>query len=63
MSKRSRSRSPSRERKRHRVEELPYNADTISESDYFLKMNEFQQWLKEDKDRYFDELSGEKARQ
>ncbi|EIW87332.1 hypothetical protein CONPUDRAFT_134541 [Coniophora puteana RWD-64-598 SS2] len=51
----SRSRSPDTTR-------LPPGVDPISESDYFLKNTEFRAWLKDEKDRYFDELSGEKAR-
>ncbi|KAH9064071.1 hypothetical protein EDB87DRAFT_1368765 [Lactarius vividus] len=49
-----RSESPSRH--------LPGGADPITESDYFLKSSEFRVWLKDDKRKYFDELSGEKAR-
>ncbi|KIL71307.1 hypothetical protein M378DRAFT_154857 [Amanita muscaria Koide BX008] len=67
---RSRSQSPSRPRDRSRSasprrrteEQLPYDAQPISESDYFLKMDEFRSWLREEKRKYFDELSGEKAR-
>jgi hypothetical protein len=54
---RSRSRSRSPERRK-----LPHDAEPISEADYFLKSSEFKVWLKEEKDRYFDELSGDKAR-
>ena len=64
MFKRSRSRSGSpRQHKRQREIDLPHGVSEISEEDYFLKMNEFQRWLKDEKDRYFDELSGDKARQ
>ena len=63
MSKRERSRSPEDQRKKRMTERLPGDAAPISEDDYFLKMNEFQHWLKEEKERYFDELSGSKARQ
>ncbi|KAH9175511.1 hypothetical protein EDB89DRAFT_1847644 [Lactarius sanguifluus] len=49
-----RSESPSRH--------LPGGAEPITESDYFLKSPEFRVWLKDDKRKYFDELSGEKAR-
>ncbi|KAH8997548.1 hypothetical protein EDB92DRAFT_1793014 [Lactarius akahatsu] len=49
-----RSESPSRH--------LPGGAEPITESDYFLKSSEFRVWLKDDKRKYFDELSGEKAR-
>ncbi|KZV92703.1 hypothetical protein EXIGLDRAFT_613989 [Exidia glandulosa HHB12029] len=52
---RSRSRSPELAR-------LPAGAARISESDYFLKASEFRTWLKGEKDRYFDELSSDKAR-
>ncbi|KAJ8085091.1 hypothetical protein PM082_003875 [Marasmius tenuissimus] len=53
---RSRSRSPSPKRN------LPHDASPISESDYFQKSNEFRVWLKDEKGKYFDELSGDKAR-
>ncbi|KAH9914648.1 uncharacterized protein BXZ73DRAFT_106543 [Epithele typhae] len=53
---RSRSRSPER-----RVQ-LPDGVDEISESDYFLKSDEFRLWLKEEKGKYFDELSSDRAR-
>lgn len=49
-----RSESPSRS--------LPGGAEPITESDYFLKSSEFRAWLKDEKRKYFDELSGEKAR-
>ncbi|KAJ7589451.1 hypothetical protein C8J56DRAFT_33594 [Mycena floridula] len=52
---RSRSRSPLRK-------PLPHGAASISESDYFQKSDEFRLWLKDEKGKYFDELSGEKAR-
>ncbi|KDQ62946.1 hypothetical protein JAAARDRAFT_168280 [Jaapia argillacea MUCL 33604] len=69
-SKRSRSRSLSRERDRERDRSrspesrtrLPDGVSEISDSDYFLKNAEFRVWLKEEKGKYFDELSGEKAR-
>ncbi|KAN0125020.1 hypothetical protein V8E52_001572 [Russula decolorans] len=58
-----RSRSPDLQRRsepssRH----LPGSAEPISESDYFLKSAEFRVWLKEEKHKYFDELSGDKSR-
>ncbi|KAG7100081.1 hypothetical protein E1B28_001864 [Marasmius oreades] len=53
---RSRSRSPTSQR------QLPHNASPISVSDYFQKSNEFRVWLKDEKGKYFDELSGEKSR-
>jgi len=49
-----RSESPSRN--------LPGGAEPITEVDYFLKSSEFRVWLKDEKRKYFDELSGEKAR-
>ncbi|KAI0307959.1 hypothetical protein B0F90DRAFT_1807302 [Multifurca ochricompacta] len=58
---RSRSRDsqpPSESSSRH----LPGGADPITESDYFLKSSEFRVWLKDEKHKYFDELSGDKAR-
>ncbi|KIO07141.1 hypothetical protein M404DRAFT_137623 [Pisolithus tinctorius Marx 270] len=53
---RDRSRSPDRE------DELPEGVSPISESDYFLKNSEFSIWLRDEKGKYFDELSGERAR-
>ncbi|OCB86227.1 hypothetical protein A7U60_g6817 [Sanghuangporus baumii] len=41
---------------------LPRGAQPLTDGDYFLKNAEFRVWLKEEKDRFFDELSGEKAR-
>lgn len=35
----------------------------ISESDYFQKSTEFRTWLRDEKGKYFDELTGERARQ
>ncbi|KAJ7687431.1 hypothetical protein B0H17DRAFT_1070196 [Mycena rosella] len=65
--RRARSRSRSRSRSREGSESreairLPHDAPTISESDYFRKGDEFRIWLKEEKRKYFDELSGDKAR-
>ncbi|KAK0473051.1 hypothetical protein IW261DRAFT_1505511 [Armillaria novae-zelandiae] len=65
-----RSRSPGRSRRRERSRSysedeerrLPRNASPISESDYFQKSDEFRIWLKDEKGKYFDELSGERAR-
>ncbi|KAI0257400.1 hypothetical protein BJV78DRAFT_1366445 [Lactifluus subvellereus] len=58
---RSRSRdSPHRSESSSR--HLPGGAEPITESDYFLKSSEFRVWLKDEKHKYFDELSGEKAR-
>ncbi|KAK0209143.1 hypothetical protein DFS33DRAFT_1415419 [Desarmillaria ectypa] len=67
---RSRSRSPGRSRRRERSRSysedeerrLPHNASPISESDYFQKSDEFRIWLKDERGKYFDELSGERAR-
>ncbi|EKM61797.1 uncharacterized protein PHACADRAFT_24938 [Phanerochaete carnosa HHB-10118-sp] len=55
---RSRGRSPSSERD----VPLPNNAPHISESDYFLRSDEFRVWLKDEKRKYLDELSSEKSR-
>ncbi|KAF8323892.1 hypothetical protein DL93DRAFT_2069984 [Clavulina sp. PMI_390] len=60
MPKDSSSRS-SRHRDSDRVTSLQ-NIDVISADDYFLKSDNFRLWLKESKGKYFDELSGEKAR-
>jgi hypothetical protein len=63
--RRARSRSRSRSRERSDTEpniRLPHDADPISESDYFRKGSEFRVWLKDEKKKYFDELSGDKAR-
>ncbi|KAJ7103120.1 hypothetical protein B0H15DRAFT_194310 [Mycena belliarum] len=60
---RSRSHSGSRECSESRgAIQLPHGAPAISESDYFRKGDEFRIWLKDEKRKYFDELSGEKAR-
>jgi len=56
---RSRSRSPNDSEERSA---LPNGVLSISESDYFLKSAEFRLWLKEEKGKYFDELTGDKAR-
>ncbi|EGN93703.1 hypothetical protein SERLA73DRAFT_189439 [Serpula lacrymans var. lacrymans S7.3] len=53
---RDRSRSPGR------AYSLPSGVDPISEKDYFLKSDEFRVWLKDEKGKYFDELSGDRAR-
>ncbi|KAJ6541919.1 hypothetical protein B0H19DRAFT_959040 [Mycena capillaripes] len=61
--RRARSRSRSRERSETpETIHLPHDAPTISESDYFRKGDEFRIWLKTEKKKYFDELSGDKAR-
>ena len=44
-------RSRSRSRSRERSNKLPEGVSEISESDYFLKSDEFRIWLKEEKDR------------
>ncbi|KAF7337616.1 hypothetical protein MSAN_02234900 [Mycena sanguinolenta] len=60
---RSRSRSRSREGSdSHEAISLPHDAPAISEADYFRKGSEFRVWLKDEKKKYFDELSGDKAR-
>ncbi|KAI0033828.1 hypothetical protein K488DRAFT_46823 [Vararia minispora EC-137] len=61
LSRRSRSRSP-RDRSESPPPRLPGGAEPITESAYFLKNAEFRVWLKDAKRKYFDELSGEKAR-
>ena len=52
---RSRSKSPQRRRsdspEQKGANKLPQNAEEISESDYFMKNDEFRAWLKEEKDR------------
>ncbi|KAI1790974.1 hypothetical protein LXA43DRAFT_458102 [Ganoderma leucocontextum] len=61
---RDRSISPSRDRSlspEGRIS-LPDGVAEISESDYFLKSDEFRVWLKEEKGKYFDELSSDRAR-
>jgi len=40
----------------------PDGVDEITESEYFLKSAEFRVWLKDEKGKYFDELSSDKAR-
>ncbi|KAJ6623090.1 hypothetical protein B0H10DRAFT_1909554 [Mycena sp. CBHHK59/15] len=59
---RSRSRSRSRGGSETREIRLPHDASPITESDYFRKGDEFRIWLRNEKNKYFDELSGEKAR-
>ncbi|KAH9932418.1 hypothetical protein B0H21DRAFT_780991 [Amylocystis lapponica] len=59
---RSRSRDHSRSRSPERSLPLPNGADPISESDYFLKSDEFRVWLKDEKHKYFDELTSDKSR-
>ncbi|KAH9854334.1 hypothetical protein C2E23DRAFT_818240 [Lenzites betulinus] len=59
---RSQSRGHSRSRSPERRSSLPDGVSEISDSDYFLKNDEFQVWLKEDKGKYFNELTSEKAR-
>ncbi|KAG9009373.1 hypothetical protein FRB90_008386 [Tulasnella sp. 427] len=51
-----RSASPERE-------PLPFGADALDpDQDYFMKQTEFRAWLREEKGKYVDELSGEKSR-
>ncbi|THU83746.1 hypothetical protein K435DRAFT_688969 [Dendrothele bispora CBS 962.96] len=59
---RERDKTKDRDRDRHRDRHLPYDAPQISKADYFQKSDEFRLWLKEEKGKYFDELSGDKAR-
>ncbi|KAL7409671.1 hypothetical protein BDY24DRAFT_372417 [Mrakia frigida] len=65
---RSRSASPRRSSKHsssHRSEDknnLPAGVEAISSDDYFLKSTEFRLWLKEEKNKYLDQLSGEDSR-
>ncbi|KAB5592774.1 hypothetical protein CTheo_3758 [Ceratobasidium theobromae] len=54
---RSRSRSPT---PKLSLKEL--GVSEISEADYFRKSSEFRAWLRDERDKYFDELSGERAR-
>ncbi|GBE77371.1 hypothetical protein SCP_0102440 [Sparassis crispa] len=58
----SRSRDRSRSGSPERRIQLPSGASPISESDYFLKSDEFRIWLKDEKRKYFDELTSDKAR-
>ncbi|CAG8738285.1 2016_t:CDS:2, partial [Cetraspora pellucida] len=41
---------------------LPKGITPISEDDYFSKSAEFRTWLREKKDKFFDELSSEQSR-
>ncbi|TFK69922.1 hypothetical protein BDN72DRAFT_888162 [Pluteus cervinus] len=65
---RSRSRSGSPQRQRYRSHSrtppvtLPHGAEPISEADYFRKSDEFRVWLREERRKYLDELSSDKAR-
>ncbi|EUC57486.1 hypothetical protein RSOL_223360 [Rhizoctonia solani AG-3 Rhs1AP] len=54
---RSRSRSPT-----PKLSLKSLGVSEISESDYFQKNSEFRLWLREERGKYFDELSGERAR-
>ncbi|KAH7926830.1 hypothetical protein BV22DRAFT_1008149 [Leucogyrophana mollusca] len=58
----SHSRERERSRSPDRSHSLPPGVSLISESDYFLKNTEFRLWLKEEKSKYFDELSSDRAR-
>ncbi|KAI0347910.1 hypothetical protein BDW22DRAFT_31178 [Trametopsis cervina] len=58
---RSRSRSRGRSESSERVVRLPNDAKPISESDYFLRSDEFKVWLKDEKDKYLDELSSDRS--
>ncbi|KAF8337049.1 uncharacterized protein EI90DRAFT_3044705 [Cantharellus anzutake] len=63
--RRSRSRSPSSHHRHHHQGDIvlaDYGIEKISEDDYFLKSDNFRLWLRQDKDKYFDELSGDQAR-
>ncbi|CAG8743712.1 9968_t:CDS:2 [Rhizophagus irregularis] len=57
------SRSASPRPKSHRVHSRDDSEHeyTISVDDYFSKSTEFRTWLREDKDKFFDELSSEQA--
>lgn len=59
---RSRDRSRDRSRSPERRVQLPNSASPITEADYFQKSDEFRLWLKNEKGKYFDGLSGERAR-
>ena len=66
MPRRSRSRSASPDRERdhsqsakRRDEDLPYDAKPISQSDYFLKSDEFRLWLREEKTKVCIQPSAE----
>ncbi|QRW25260.1 hypothetical protein RhiXN_07209 [Rhizoctonia solani] len=52
---RSRSRSPT-----PKLSLKSLGVSEISESDYFKKNSEFRAWLREERGKYFDELSGER---
>lgn len=49
--RRSRSRDRSRSESPERNVQLPEGVEPISESDYFLKSDEFRVWLKEEKQK------------
>ncbi|KAF8167205.1 hypothetical protein B0H34DRAFT_812546 [Crassisporium funariophilum] len=59
---RSRHRSEERSKSPDRQLELPKGVSPITEADYFQKSDEFRVWLKEEKGKYFDGLSGDRAR-
>ncbi|KAG9080164.1 hypothetical protein FRC06_006999 [Ceratobasidium sp. 370] len=54
---RSRSRSPS-----PRLSLASLGVSEITESSYFQKSSEFRIWLRDEKGKYFDELTGDRAR-
>ncbi|KAG9094504.1 hypothetical protein FS749_012324 [Ceratobasidium sp. UAMH 11750] len=54
---RSRSRSPS-----PRLSLTSLGVSEISEASYFQKSSEFRIWLRDEKGKYFDELTGDRAR-
>lgn len=54
----SRKRSKSKRSARHES----CRSDSISQADYYRRINEFKEWLVEFKSLYFDKLDGERAR-
>ncbi|KAI7947650.1 hypothetical protein MJO28_009558 [Puccinia striiformis f. sp. tritici] len=67
---RNRSSSPKARTDKHRsrrsdqtaVAELPHQAEPISSDDFFKKSLEFKRWLKDEKNRYIDQLDSSKSK-
>ncbi|KAL1559888.1 style cell-cycle inhibitor 1-B isoform X1 [Salvia divinorum] len=55
--------SGKRKHKGHKLDKLPkLNVQELTDDDYFSKNNEFSTWLKEEKKKFFADLSSEAAR-
>ncbi|XP_047939778.1 style cell-cycle inhibitor 1-A isoform X4 [Salvia hispanica] len=54
--------SGKRKHKGHKHDKLPLDIQELTDDDYFSKNNEFSTWLKEEKRKFFADLSSEAAR-